>query len=62
MKFLFDQNISYRILKLLPKPFKNSIHIKTEAIVKTLIAHSEEIVEFIHNDTYGCYEIVQLRN
>jgi predicted nuclease of predicted toxin-antitoxin system len=33
MKFLFDQNISHRILKLLPEKFKNSTHVKSENLI-----------------------------
>ncbi len=33
MRFLFDQNISFRILKLLPTEFSNSSHIKSENLI-----------------------------
>ena len=32
MKLLFDQNISYRILKKLPEAFDGSSHVKTEGL------------------------------
>ena len=33
MKLLFDQNISYRILKKLPKAYSGSSHVKTEGLL-----------------------------
>jgi len=33
MKFLFDQNISHRILKLLPEEFNGSTSIKNEGLI-----------------------------
>jgi predicted nuclease of predicted toxin-antitoxin system len=33
MKLLFDQNISYRIIKLLSDDFKGSSHVKKEGLV-----------------------------
>jgi predicted nuclease of predicted toxin-antitoxin system len=33
MKLLFDQNISHRILRLLPVQFKNSTHVKSENLI-----------------------------
>ena len=33
MKLLFDQNISYKILKKIPDSFKNSSHIKYENLI-----------------------------
>jgi predicted nuclease of predicted toxin-antitoxin system len=33
MKLLFDQNISYRIIKLLSDDFKDSSHVKKERLV-----------------------------
>jgi predicted nuclease of predicted toxin-antitoxin system len=33
MKFLFDQNISQRILRLLPDTFDGSTHVKSEGLI-----------------------------
>ncbi|WOK07313.1 DUF5615 family PIN-like protein [Imperialibacter roseus] len=33
MKFLFDQNISHRILKYLPIEFSNATHVKKEGLI-----------------------------
>ena len=33
MKLLFDQNISYRILHILPKQYEHSSHIKKEGLL-----------------------------
>lgn len=33
MKFLFDQNISYRIIQKLPEIYKGSTHIKSEKLI-----------------------------
>jgi predicted nuclease of predicted toxin-antitoxin system len=33
MKLLFDQNISYRILKILPEKFVGSSHVKKESLI-----------------------------
>ena len=35
MKLLFDQNISYRILKKLPVAFEESRHLKTEGLMNS---------------------------
>jgi predicted nuclease of predicted toxin-antitoxin system len=35
MKYLFDQNISFRILKLLPKEYSNSSHVKKEGLINS---------------------------
>lgn len=35
MKFLFDQNISYRILKLLPVQFQGSSHVKEARLINS---------------------------
>lgn len=35
MKFLFDQNISHRILHLLPDEFVGSSHIKSEGLINS---------------------------
>ena len=109
MKFLFDQNISYRILKQIPEQFKDSSHVKSEnlinapdkeiwkfaknndfiivtqdsdfndlnslygfppkiiwirtgniktsKIVEILMRHLNEIIDFMNNPEYGCFEI-----
>jgi predicted nuclease of predicted toxin-antitoxin system len=33
-KFLFDQNIAYRAIKLIPDEFKDSSHVKSEDLIK----------------------------
>lgn len=35
MKFLFDQNISHRILPQLPKQFDHSTHVKQEGLINS---------------------------
>jgi predicted nuclease of predicted toxin-antitoxin system len=35
MKLLFDQNISHRILQLLPESFKGSSHVKAEGLINS---------------------------
>ena len=35
MRLLFDQNISFRILKILPEIFKGSSHVKTEGLMNS---------------------------
>ncbi len=35
MKLLFDQNISYRILRLLPDYFTGSSHVKVEGLINS---------------------------
>jgi len=35
MKLLFDQNISYRILKKLPETYSGSSHVKTEDLMNS---------------------------
>jgi predicted nuclease of predicted toxin-antitoxin system len=35
MKFLFDQNISHRILKIIPETYSESTSVKGEGINKT---------------------------
>ena len=49
MKFLFDQNVSHRILKLLPEKFKNSTSIKKENLIN---AADKEIWEFSKQNNY----------
>lgn len=49
MKFLFDQNISYRILKLLPKEYSDSSHVKKEGLINS---PDHEIWEFAKNNGY----------
>lgn len=43
MKLLFDQNISFRILRKLPEAYSGSSHIKTEGLMN---ASDYEIWEF----------------
>lgn len=114
MKFLFDQNISYRILRQLPEKLKDSTHIKTEnlinapdreiwefakqneftivtqdsdfndlnslygfppkiiwlrtgniitsTIVDLLLDYYDDIIGFVKNSEYGCFEIVKAKN
>lgn len=38
MKFLFDQNISHRILRLLPAEFSGSAHVKSEGLYNSMVA------------------------
>lgn len=52
MKFLFDQNISYRILKHLPEQFKDSSHVKSE---KLITSPDRQIWEFARQK---CFTIV----
>jgi len=48
MKFLFDQNISFRVLKQLPAPFSHASHVKSEKLIN---APDREIWEYArHND------------
>ena len=35
MRFLFDQNISHRILRLLPDHFEGSTHVKQEGLINS---------------------------
>ena len=35
MKFLFDQNISQRILKALPEGYSGSSHVKNERLINS---------------------------
>ncbi len=35
MKLLFDQNISHRILSILPSAFANSSHVKQESLINS---------------------------
>jgi len=114
MRFLFDQNISHRILKLIPEKYSDSTtvkkeglinetdreiweyarsndyiivtqdsdfndlnslygfppkilwirtgNLKTESIVDILINYNEEIVKFINDSNYGCFEIFSLKS
>ena len=114
MKFLFDQNISHRILNHLPEKYSysttvkkenlinapdkevwefaksngyiivtqdsdfndlNSLYgfppkviwirtgnLKTQAIVDILIDYDNEIVKFIDDELYGCFEILSLKS
>jgi predicted nuclease of predicted toxin-antitoxin system len=113
MKLLFDQNISHRILHLLPENYAESTSVKKEGLINAndkkiwelakrghytivtqdsdfndlnallgfppkiiwirtgnlntksladlLIAYETDIREFISNDDFGCFEILNLR-
>jgi predicted nuclease of predicted toxin-antitoxin system len=45
MKFLFDQNISFRILKLLPERFADSSHVKKEGLINFQDKHIWEFAK-----------------
>jgi len=114
MRFLFDQNISHRILKLIPEKYSDSTtvkkeglinapdreiweyaksndyiivtqdsdfndlnslygfppkiiwirtgNLKTQSIVDILIDNIDEIVKFINDSNYGCFEIFSMRS
>ena len=49
MKFLFDQNISHRILALLPNQFAGSTSVKKEGLIN---AHDMQIWEYAKNHNY----------
>ncbi len=49
MRFLFDQNISHRILKLLPAKFSNSTSVKNEGLIN---ATDRQIWEFAKLNDY----------
>ncbi len=49
MKFLFDQNISFRILNSLPDLFEGSSHVKNENLVD---ANDFQIWEFAKSNDY----------
>jgi predicted nuclease of predicted toxin-antitoxin system len=49
MKLLFDQNISYRIMKVLPEAFTGSSHVKQEGLINVL---DKEIWDFAKNNQY----------
>ena len=49
MKLLFDQNISHRILPLLPEQFSGSTTVKNEGLIN---AHDLEIWEFAKSNNY----------
>ena len=49
MRFLFDQNISHRVLKLIPQEYIGSTTIKTEGLIN---ATDREIWEFAKNNEY----------
>jgi len=49
MKFLFDQNISFRVLKQLPAPFSHATHVKFE---KLMNAPDREIWEYARQHDY----------
>jgi len=49
MRFLFDQNISHRLLKLIPKEYSESTTIKNEGLIN---ASDKEIWEFARSNEY----------
>lgn len=49
MRFLFDQNISHRILKLLPSNYSNSTTVKQEDLIN---APDRQIWEFAKENDY----------
>lgn len=49
MKYLFDQNISYRILKYLPERYAGSSHVKTEGLINS---PDKEIWKFARNNGF----------
>jgi len=49
MRLLFDQNISHRILKLLPKEFSSSTSVKKEGLIN---APDNQIWEFAKKSNY----------
>ncbi len=49
MRFLFDQNISHKILKLLPKKYSDSTAVKKEGLIN---ATDLEIWEFAKNNHF----------
>lgn len=49
MRFLFDQNISHRILKLIPDEYSDSTTIKKEGLIN---AYDLEIWEFAKSNNY----------
>jgi predicted nuclease of predicted toxin-antitoxin system len=113
MKFLFDQNISQRILKVLPEIYIGSSHVKiegllnssdryiwefakkngfiivtqdsdfnelnsllgfppkiiwirtgnlkTQAIINILIDNHLEILKFVEDENFGCFELVRIK-
>ena len=112
MKLLFDQNISFKILKVFPSQYQDSSHVrqeglinaldkqiwefaklhdyaivtqdsdfndlnvlygfppkiiwvrtgnlKTLALLNILINYSEDLIKFINDNNYGCYEILRI--
>ncbi|NJK86452.1 MAG: DUF5615 family PIN-like protein [Bacteroidales bacterium] len=49
MRFLFDQNISHKILKLIPETFSDSTSVKKEGLIN---APDMEIWEFAKINNY----------
>ena len=49
MRFLFDQNISHRILKLLPEDFSGSTTVKREGLINAL---DKQIWEFAKKSNF----------
>lgn len=50
MRFLFDQNISFRILKELPNAFQNSTHVISEGLIN---AKDKEVWAFAKENEYA---------
>ena len=49
MRYLFDQNISHRILKLIPETYSESKSVKKEGLIN---ASDKEIWEFAKANNY----------
>jgi predicted nuclease of predicted toxin-antitoxin system len=49
MKFLFDQNISHRILALLPDKYAGSTSVKKEGLINS---HDQQIWEYAKNHNF----------
>lgn len=49
MRFLFDQNISHRILRLIPKGYSDATSVKNEGLIN---ASDREIWEYAKNNDY----------
>jgi len=49
MKLLFDQNISFRILKILSEEFLDSSHVKTEGLIN---ATDKQILDFAKENNF----------
>ena len=49
MRLLFDQNISFKIIKVLPEKFVGSSHVKKEGLIN---ATDKQIWDFAKNNEY----------